>query len=69
MSKIGPFIKGLPWVQFVLVYIFITSGLIINFLQLLTLVIWPFNKKLYRKVNIHLAYCFWSSNLFFNLKF
>lgn len=39
---------------------FIASGLIVNFVQLLTLVIWPFNKQLYRRVNRYLAYLFWS---------
>ncbi|XP_041352089.1 1-acyl-sn-glycerol-3-phosphate acyltransferase gamma-like [Gigantopelta aegis] len=40
-------------------YIFITSGLIITFLMLLSCMIYPFNKHLYRKINIHLAYSHW----------
>ncbi|XP_048456903.1 1-acyl-sn-glycerol-3-phosphate acyltransferase delta-like [Rhincodon typus] len=38
-------------------YIFVVTGLIINFLQLCTLVIWPINKQLYRRINCRLAYC------------
>ena len=51
--------KFLP-LQLVLFYVLIASGLIVNFVQFLTLIIWPFNKKLYRKLNTHLAYCLWS---------
>ncbi|CAF3334077.1 unnamed protein product [Rotaria sp. Silwood2] len=36
-------------------YIFLFSGLIINFLQLCSCVIWSFNKELYRKINHYLA--------------
>lgn len=43
-----------------LFYLFVASGLVVNFLQLLTLVIWPFNKPLYRRLNTYLAYLFWS---------
>jgi len=45
---------------FFLGYIFITSGLIINFLQLCSCVIWPFNRELYRKINCYLALGIWS---------
>ncbi|KFP76689.1 1-acyl-sn-glycerol-3-phosphate acyltransferase delta, partial [Apaloderma vittatum] len=38
-------------------YIFIVSGLIINFIQLFTLILWPINKQLFRKINCRLAYC------------
>jgi lysophosphatidic acid acyltransferase/lysophosphatidylinositol acyltransferase len=41
-------------------YIFLVSGLIINFLQLCSCIIWPFNKELYRKVNCYLALGIWS---------
>lgn len=41
-------------------YVFIVSGLIVNFLQLCSCVIWPFNKQLYRKVNCYLALAIWS---------
>lgn len=42
------------------VYIFLTSGLIVNFLQLCTWPIWPLNKQLYRKINCYLALTIWS---------
>lgn len=48
-----------------LVYIFLVSGLIVNFLQLCTCVIWPLNKQLYRKINSYLALTIWSQFSFF----
>ena len=48
-------------IQFTFIYVFLSCGLIINFLQLLSCVIWPFNKSLYRRVNRHLANLFWSN--------
>ncbi|XP_066563180.1 1-acyl-sn-glycerol-3-phosphate acyltransferase gamma isoform X2 [Amia ocellicauda] len=41
-------------------FVFIVSGLIINFIQLCTLVFWPINKQLYRRVNCRLSYSLWS---------
>jgi lysophosphatidic acid acyltransferase/lysophosphatidylinositol acyltransferase len=41
-------------------YIFLVSGLIINFLQLCSCIIWPFNKQLFRKINCYLALGIWS---------
>ena len=41
-------------------YIFLVSGLIINFLQLCSCLIWPFNRELYRKINCYLALGIWS---------
>ncbi|CAF4052695.1 unnamed protein product, partial [Rotaria sordida] len=41
-------------------YIFLVSGLIINFLQLCSCIIWPFSKELYRKMNRYLALGIWS---------
>ncbi|XP_040139463.1 1-acyl-sn-glycerol-3-phosphate acyltransferase delta isoform X4 [Ictidomys tridecemlineatus] len=38
-------------------YVFIASGLIINAAQLCTLVLWPINKQLFRKINCRLSYC------------
>lgn len=38
-------------------YVFIASGLIVNAIQLCTLVIWPINKQLFRKINGRLCYC------------
>ena len=46
-------------VAFIL-YVFFISGLIINFLQLCSCIIWPFSKELYRKVNCYLALAIWS---------
>ncbi|CAF0979391.1 unnamed protein product [Rotaria sordida] len=45
-------------------YIFLASGLIINFLQLCSCVIWPFSKELYRKINCYLALGIWSQFTF-----
>uniref|UniRef100_A0A4X2M925 Phospholipid/glycerol acyltransferase domain-containing protein n=1 Tax=Vombatus ursinus TaxID=29139 RepID=A0A4X2M925_VOMUR len=42
--------------------VFIFSGLVINFLQLCSLALWPLNKNFYRKVNCRLAYS-WSHQL------
>jgi len=56
---IRAFLKTLVPFHIIFFYQFIASGLIVNFLQLLSLVIWPFNKKLYRKINLWLAYSFW----------
>ncbi|CAO2628741.1 hypothetical protein LEMLEM_LOCUS20147 [Lemmus lemmus] len=38
-------------------YVFIASGLIVNAIQLCTLVLWPINKQLFRKINGRLCYC------------
>ncbi|XP_064342566.1 1-acyl-sn-glycerol-3-phosphate acyltransferase delta isoform X4 [Camelus dromedarius] len=38
-------------------YVFIASGLIVNTIQLLTLLLWPINKQLFRKINCRLSYC------------
>ncbi|XP_017316972.2 1-acyl-sn-glycerol-3-phosphate acyltransferase delta isoform X1 [Ictalurus punctatus] len=52
---------GLLKMQFVchliICYVFLVSGLIVNFLQLCTLPLWSINKQLARKVNCRLAYC------------
>ncbi|CAF3780471.1 unnamed protein product [Rotaria sordida] len=45
-------------------YIFLVSGLIINFLQLCSYIIWPFSKELYRKMNRYLALGIWSQFTF-----
>jgi lysophosphatidic acid acyltransferase/lysophosphatidylinositol acyltransferase len=65
MSRVGAVLEGLfkrsfP-VQFIFLYIFLGSGFIVNFLQLLSCVVWPFSKSLYRRVNRFLAYIFWSN--------
>lgn len=41
-------------------FVFVVSGLVINFTQLCTLVLWPVNKQLYRRLNCRLAYSLWS---------
>ncbi|OWF45925.1 1-acyl-sn-glycerol-3-phosphate acyltransferase delta-like isoform X2 [Mizuhopecten yessoensis] len=41
-------------------YTFVVSTLIINFLMVLTLLIWPFDRKLFRKINYILGYSSWS---------
>lgn len=55
------YFKTLILAHVILFYIFVSSGLIVNFLQLISLVVWPFSKQLYRKINCHLAYLFWSN--------
>ncbi|ESO92252.1 hypothetical protein LOTGIDRAFT_121393 [Lottia gigantea] len=41
-------------------YVFVASGLIICFLMLCSSVVWPFNKHLYRKIIVYLAYGHWA---------
>lgn len=41
-------------------FVFVVSGLVINFTQLCTLALWPLNKQLYRRLNCRLAYSLWS---------
>lgn len=41
-------------------FVFVVSGLIINFTQLCTLALWPISKNLYRRINCRLAYSLWS---------
>lgn len=41
-------------------FVFVVSGLVINFAQLCTLALWPVNKRLYRRLNCRLAYSLWS---------
>jgi lysophosphatidic acid acyltransferase/lysophosphatidylinositol acyltransferase len=54
-------IQSLLPVQIFIGYCFAVSGLIINFVQLLTTIfIWPFSKKLYRQINYYLGVSLWS---------
>ncbi|XP_076466406.1 1-acyl-sn-glycerol-3-phosphate acyltransferase delta-like [Babylonia areolata] len=62
--SIGGMLKGWIVPQLLLGYIFITSGLIVCSLMLLSTVIWPFDRQLYRKINVHLAYAHWSQFTF-----
>lgn len=41
-------------------FVFVFSGLLLNALQLCTLLLWPLNKQLYRRINCRLAYSLWS---------
>nr|XP_048307285.1 1-acyl-sn-glycerol-3-phosphate acyltransferase gamma isoform X5 [Myodes glareolus] len=41
-------------------FVFVVSGLVINFTQLCTLALWPISKQLYRRINCRLAYSLWS---------
>lgn len=38
-------------------YVFIASGLLVNAVQLCTLLLWPINKQLFRRINCRLSYC------------
>lgn len=67
MSSLLNTLKRSLIAQIGLFYLFVASGLVTNLLQLLTLVIWPVNKKLYRKLNIYLAYGFWASEFLLSL--
>lgn len=58
------FIKSLLPFQLIIFYLFVLIGLSVNALQFLSLVVWPFSKPFYRKVNYYLAYWFWSSLTF-----
>ncbi|XP_041061895.1 1-acyl-sn-glycerol-3-phosphate acyltransferase delta isoform X2 [Carcharodon carcharias] len=51
------FLKSQFICHLLICYIFVVTGLIINLLQLCTLIIWPINKQLYRRINCRLAYC------------
>ncbi|CAH1800085.1 unnamed protein product [Owenia fusiformis] len=49
------------WVVFHILfgYVFVVSGLIVNFFQLCSMVVWPFDRQLYRKINCNLVYLHW----------
>nr|KAG5700249.1 hypothetical protein BaRGS_007622 [Batillaria attramentaria] len=53
-------LKGWILPQLLLGYIFIVSGLIVCSLMLLSCIVWPFDRHLYRKINVYLGYSFWS---------
>ncbi|XP_075965357.1 1-acyl-sn-glycerol-3-phosphate acyltransferase gamma [Anarhichas minor] len=53
-------LKSLFILQLLMGFVFVVSGLIINFIQLLTCILWPINRQLYRKINCRLAYSLWS---------
>ncbi|KAK3774602.1 hypothetical protein RRG08_035031 [Elysia crispata] len=56
--------KTLLPVQLLIGYIFVMSGLVVTFLMLCSCIIFPFNKHLYRKINVNLAYMHWSQFTF-----
>lgn len=54
-------LKSFLPVQIFIAYCFIVSGLIVNFAQLLScILVWPFSKTLYRRINYHLGALLWS---------
>lgn len=57
-------LKSLFVLQLLIGFVFVVSGLIINFIQLCTCVLWPIDKQLYRKINTRLSYSLWSRELF-----
>ncbi|XP_062384272.1 1-acyl-sn-glycerol-3-phosphate acyltransferase gamma [Sardina pilchardus] len=54
------YLKSQFVLQLLIGFVFVVSGLIINFIQLCTCVLWPINKQLYRRINCRLAYSLWS---------
>ncbi|KAJ4933022.1 hypothetical protein JOQ06_029860 [Pogonophryne albipinna] len=54
------YLKSLFILQLLMGFVFVVSGLIINFIQLCTCILWPINKRLYRIINCRLAYSLWS---------
>lgn len=49
-------LNQLPINRLIFAYVFITCGLVINIIQLSNLIlIWPFSKHLYRKINTYLT--------------
>lgn len=64
MSELLKKFKSSIIVHMILGYVFVTSGLIVNFLQLMTLIVWPFDRLLYRKLNCYLNYVFYSNYSF-----
>lgn len=54
-------LKRNPVVHVFLAFIFVASGLIINLLQVMTMVLWwSGSRDLYRTINIKLAYLHWA---------
>lgn len=54
------FLKTQFVVHLLIGFVFVVRGLVINSIQLCTLVLWPVNKQLYRRLNCRLAYSLWS---------
>ncbi|KAM9343605.1 LOW QUALITY PROTEIN: 1-acyl-sn-glycerol-3-phosphate acyltransferase gamma [Pholidichthys leucotaenia] len=54
------YVKNLFILQLLMGFVFVVSGLIINFIQLCTCILWPINRQLYRRINCRLSYSLWS---------
>ncbi|XP_014892547.1 1-acyl-sn-glycerol-3-phosphate acyltransferase gamma isoform X2 [Poecilia latipinna] len=54
------YLKSLFILQLLMGFVFVVSGLIINFIQLCTCILWPINRQLYRRINCRLSYSLWS---------
>ncbi|KAG8537125.1 hypothetical protein GDO81_025033, partial [Engystomops pustulosus] len=54
------FLKTQFVVHLLIGFVFVVSGLVINFLQLCTLPLWRYDKQLYRRINCRLSYSLWS---------
>ncbi|WAR07378.1 PLCC-like protein [Mya arenaria] len=52
--------KSLTVVHLIMSYIYLSSGILVSFLMLVGMVIWPFSKTLYRKFVYFLSYAQWS---------
>ena len=59
MAGLGSKMKTWFILHLLLCYLIVASGLIVSCLMACTLVLWPFSKNLYRKVNSYLAYSWW----------
>ncbi|XP_018430979.1 PREDICTED: 1-acyl-sn-glycerol-3-phosphate acyltransferase gamma [Nanorana parkeri] len=57
---VGGFLKTQFVVHLLIGFVFVISGLVINFLQLCTLPLWGANTQLYRRINCRLSYSLWS---------
>ncbi|MEQ2209320.1 hypothetical protein XENOCAPTIV_028471, partial [Xenoophorus captivus] len=58
------YVKSLFILQLLMGFVFVVSGLIINFIQLCTCILWPINRQLYRRINCRLSYSLWSREYF-----
>ncbi|XP_068127137.1 1-acyl-sn-glycerol-3-phosphate acyltransferase gamma [Hyperolius riggenbachi] len=54
------FLKTQFVIHLLIGFVFVISGLIINFIQLCTLPLWGVNKQLYRRINCRMSYSLWS---------
>ncbi|XP_054887456.1 1-acyl-sn-glycerol-3-phosphate acyltransferase gamma isoform X2 [Poeciliopsis prolifica] len=54
------YLKSLFILQLLMGFVFVVSGLIINFIQLCTCILWPIDRQLYRRINCRLSYSLWS---------